>query len=140
MKKDYGDRQLMGIGIGTPGPLELPEGILRSPPNLPGWDGFDLRNAVEKTLGRPVEIESDANTAALAEMKLGAGRKHQLDSLCVLILGAGVGNGLIFRKEIWHGSTGMGGEAGHCIVRHEGGNLVVVEVQAALNNMLLRQP
>ena len=120
--KDYGLRGLAGIGIGTPGPLELPEGILRNPPNLPGWDRFNLRAAIESALRRSVEIESDANTAALAEQKLGAGRTHDIDSLCVLTLGTGVGNGLILNGEIWHGATGMGGEAGHVIVQDEGGH------------------
>jgi glucokinase len=119
--KDYGGRRLAGIGIGMPGPLELPEGILRNPPNLRGWDGFNLRHAVESALGRTVEIESDANLAALAEQKLGAGKTHGLDSLCVLTLGTGVGNGLILNGQIWHGATGMGGEAGHMIVQDEGG-------------------
>lgn len=115
--KDYGSRRLVGIGIGTPGPLELPEGILRNPPNLPGWDGFDLRQAIESTLGRSVEIESDANVAALAEQKFGAGQTHSVNSLCMLTLGTGVGNGLILNEHIWHGSTGMGGEGGHIIVQ-----------------------
>lgn len=115
--KRYSDRELAGVGMGTPGPLELPEGVLRNPPNLQGWDGFDLRGAVESSLGRSITIESDANAAALAEARLGAGRTHQVDSFCVLTLGTGVGNGLIFDDQIWHGCTGMGGEAGHIIVK-----------------------
>ena len=115
--KDYGGCRLAGIGIGTPGPLELPAGILRNPPNLPGWDGFNLRLAVEATLGRAVEIESDANVAALAEQKLGAGKAHGVDSLCVITLGTGVGTGLILNGQIWHGATGMGGEGGHMVVQ-----------------------
>jgi glucokinase len=113
----YGNRRLAGIGVGTPGPLELPQGVLRNPPNLPGWDGFDLRNVLQGSLNRSIEIESDANLAALAETRLGAGRTHNIDSLCVLTLGTGVGNGLIFNGKIWHGANGMGGEAGHIIVK-----------------------
>jgi glucokinase len=114
--KDYG-KHLAGIGIGTPGPLELPEGILRNPPNLVRWDGFGLREAVEGKLGQSVHLESDANAAALAEQKLGAGAAYGVDSLCVLTLGTGVGNGLILNGKIWHGATGMGGEGGHIIVQ-----------------------
>lgn len=113
----YGDRRLAGIGMGTPGPLELPEGILRNPPNLHGWDGFNVRAAVEAAVHFPIQVECDANAAALAEAKLGAGRTHEVDSLCVLTLGTGVGSGLIFDGTIWHGSAGMGGEAGHIIVK-----------------------
>jgi len=116
-KNHYGDRRLAGIGVGAPGPLELPSGVLRNPPNLPGWDNFDLLEALEVALDRSIDIESDANLAALAEAHLGAGRTHGIDSLCVLTLGTGVGNGLIFNGKIWHGANGMGGEAGHIIVQ-----------------------
>jgi glucokinase len=120
-QKSYDSRALAGVGIGAPGPLELPEGILRNPPNLHGWDGFDLRNAVETCLGHSVNIESDGNAAALAEARLGAGRGQKVDSLSILTLGTGVGNGLVLNGRIWHGSTGMAGEAGHSIVEAEGG-------------------
>lgn len=120
-RRRYGERTLAGIGIGVPGPLELPQGILRNPPNFPGWDGFQLRAEIESTLGRRIALESDANVAALAEYRLGAGSKYGVDDLCVLTLGTGVGNGLIFRGSIWDGFNGMGGEAGHVIVKDENG-------------------
>src|ERR1019366_746385 len=111
---------LFGIGIGSPGPLELPEGILRNPPNLPGWDGFPLRAAIESELGRTIALESDANVAALAEWRLGAGSKYGINNLCVLTLGTGVGSGLILNGAVWDGFNGMGGEAGHIIVKEAG--------------------
>ena len=114
------DGTLFGIGVGSPGPLELPDGILRNPPNLPGWDGFQLREAIESELGRTVALESDANLAALAEWRLGAGLKYGIDNLCVLTLGTGVGSGLILNGAIWDGFNGMGGEAGHIIVTEAG--------------------
>jgi glucokinase len=119
--KNYGGRRLAGIGIGCPGPLELPAGILRNPPNLPGWDGFNLREAIELGVGQPILLEGDANVAALAEQGLGAGQRHGIQSLCVLTLGTGVGNGLILDAQVWHGANGMGGEAGHLTVKDDGG-------------------
>jgi len=121
--KDHGGRRLIGIGIGSPGPMQLPEGVLHNPPNLPGWDRFDLRRTIESELGTSVQVEGDANLAALAEQKLGAGKMHGVDSLCVLTLGTGVGSGLVFDGRIWHGATGMGGEAGHVIVQNVDGAL-----------------
>lgn len=119
--RQYGGRQLAGVAIGTPGPLELPEGILRNPPNLTGWDGFNLRKAIESRLGCQVEVEGDANVAALAESAAGTGQIYGVDSLCMLTLGTGVGSGLVFSGQIWHGSTGMGGEAGHIVVHPRDG-------------------
>ena len=103
-------RELGGIGIGTPGPLELPEGVLWNPPNLPGWNGIRIRDAIEAQLGMPVFFESDANLAALAEYLEGTGKTLAQSSLCMLTLGTGVGNGIILNGEIWHGFTGMGGD------------------------------
>jgi glucokinase len=112
--------ELTGIGIGTPGPLELPAGVLHNPPNLTGWDGFELRSAIELCLGRPVILESDANAAALAEAILGLGRSMRIDSLCMLTLGTGVGNGIILNGKVWDGAAGMAGEAGHATIYPDG--------------------
>lgn len=111
---------LAGIGVGTPGPLELPAGVLHNPPNLSGWDGFDLRAAIESRLNRPFILESDANAAALAEWMLGSGRTMKADSLCMLTLGTGVGNGIILKGKVWDGATGMAGEAGHATIYPDG--------------------
>lgn len=112
--------QLVGIGVGTPGPLELPAGVLHNPPNLTGWDGFELRAAIESRLKRRILLECDANAAALAECILGLGRSMKLDSLCMLTLGTGVGNGIILNGKVWDGSAGMAGEAGHATIYPDG--------------------
>lgn len=112
--------ELAGIGVGTPGPLELPAGVLHNPPNLTGWNGFDLRSAIESRLNRPVILECDANAAALAEAILGRGRSMHIDSLCMLTLGTGVGNGIILNGKVWDGSAGMAGEAGHATIYPDG--------------------
>jgi glucokinase len=112
--------ELLGIGVGSPGPLELPSGVIRNPPNLPGWDGFQLRAAIEEAIGEPIFLESDANAAALAEFELGSARAAGIHSLCMLTLGTGVGNGIILNNRIWHGNNGMAGEAGHLAVEPDG--------------------
>ena len=115
-----GVRELEGIGVGSPGPIELPEGRLLQPPNLPGFHALELKTELEALLHLPVIIESDANAAALAEAHAGAGATYGIDSLCMLTLGTGVGNGLIFDGRIWHGFRGMAGEAGHVSVWPDG--------------------
>lgn len=109
-----------GVGIGTPGPLELPEGVMRNPPNLPGFDGFALREALAEKVAESVIIESDANLAALAEFRLGSGKTYAVPSLCMLTLGTGVGNGIILDGRILDGNNGMAGEAGHNTVIPDG--------------------
>ncbi len=112
---------LRGIGLGSPGPLELPNGRLLHLPNFPGFDGFELKQAIESELGMPVIVESDANAAALAEWQRGAGTiLGGVASLCMLTLGTGVGNGIILDRRVWHGMNGMGGEAGHLPILPDG--------------------
>jgi glucokinase len=127
---------LRGIGLGTPGPLELPAGVLHSPPNLPGWDGFALRHELQSALNREVRVESDANVAALAESVLGAGSAHSLDSLCMLTLGTGVGHAIVLSGSIMSGAHGMAGEAGHTAIWPDGlpcncGNTGCLELYAS---------
>lgn len=112
--------EIVGVGLGSPGPLELPAGRLHHPPNLPGWDGFHLLGEVQSRLHFPIAIESDANVAALAEYALGLGKLLGVDSLCMLTLGTGVGNGIILDGKLWHGAAGMGGEAGHMTIYTDG--------------------
>jgi glucokinase len=129
-------REISGIGVGSPGPLELPAGRLHHPPNLPGWDGFHLLAEIEKRMSMPIAIESDANAAALAEYTLGLGKLLNIESFCMLTLGTGVGNGIVLNGKLWHGATGMGGEAGHMTIFPDGpvcgcGNTGCLEVCAS---------
>jgi glucokinase len=114
-----GDR-VFGIGIGSPGPINLQTGVLGLLPNFPGWDNFPLRDALQHATGIPVTLESDANAAALAEWKCGSGKNTGLDSMAMITLGTGVGSGLILDGKVWHGMFGMGGEVGHATVDPSG--------------------
>jgi glucokinase len=117
----HGSRyELVGVGIGAPGPLELPSGRFHRPPNLPGFDGFPLKQEMESKLHVPVIVEKDANAAALAEWKSGVGKEMPVDSMCMLTLGTGVGAGIILNRKIWHGMNGMGGEGGHVPLVEDG--------------------
>jgi glucokinase len=112
--------ELLGVGIGAPGPLELPSGKFHRPPNLPGFDGFGLKEAMESALHVPVIVECDANAAAFAEWKSGVGKEMPVDSMCMLTLGTGVGAGIILHGKLWHGMNGMGGEGGHIPLVEDG--------------------
>ena len=109
---------LLGVGIGVPGIIDMQTGMMRESPNLPGWADYPVRAEIERRLGAPVILENDANCAAFGEKWLGAGR--QVNDLAMLTLGTGVGGGIVMGGKIWHGMTGMAGEFGHMTVEPEG--------------------
>ena len=113
-----GAGKMAGIGVGVPGIIYMETGTLRQSPNLPGWENFPVRQEIEALLGTRVWLDNDANVAALGELWLGAGKGSR--SLCMLTLGTGVGGGLVFDGEIWHGFLGMAGELGHIVVSENG--------------------
>ena len=102
------------IGIGAPGPMNLNEGCLVAPPQLPSWWGFPIRDSLAGKLGRPASLLNDANAAAFGEFWLGSGRNH--DSIVLLTLGTGVGGGVIVHGEMVNGHNSCGSECGHIIV------------------------
>ena len=70
----HADAQVSGIGICAPGPLDPQTGVILNPPNVPCWRNFPLAEAVQKAYRVPVHVDNDANAAALAEARWGAGR------------------------------------------------------------------
>jgi glucokinase len=106
------------VGIGVPGIIDIERGMLRESPNLPGWHNYPVQQEIERRLGTSITLENDANAAAFGEHWLGAGQ--MVDSLCLLTLGTGVGGGIVLENKIWHGMTGMAGEAGHINVEPDG--------------------
>ena len=109
-----GAGRLAGIGIGVPGIIDRQTGLVHESPNLPGWRDYPVRDEIERRLRTDVILENDANAAALGEKWLGIA--SQVDDMCMLTLGTGVGGGLVLQEKIWHGMTGMAGELGHTTV------------------------
>ncbi len=112
------DRALAGLGISTPGPCDPERGVVTHPPNLPGWQDVPLAARLSEALGVPAWLENDANAAAIAEHRLGAGLGSR--HLVLVILGTGIGGGLILNGRIYHGASGAGGEIGHMQLEPEG--------------------
>lgn len=107
-----------GIGIGTPGFMDIHTGLVHEAVNL-GWKQYPLREKLSKLTGLPVFVDNDANCAALGEMWKGAGAGAK-DLLC-MTLGTGVGGGVILNGQIYHGAKGTAGEIGHMSVKPEQG-------------------
>lgn len=99
------------VGIGFGGPIDWQAGRVCCSHQIPGWSGFDLREWIAQQTGAPARIDNDANTAALAEATLGAGRGR--DPVFYVTLGSGVGGGLVTQNHIYHGQLPGEAEIGH---------------------------
>jgi len=140
---DFGlkNKDILGIGLGVPGPVDIAGGIVYSLTNIPGWKNVPLRRILKKELRLPVFLDNDAKLMCLAEARLGAARRVK-DALCVT-LGTGVGGGLIFGGKIYRGANFAAGEIGHAPVNEYGprcncGGRGCLEVYVG-NRVILRQ-
>jgi glucokinase len=102
------------VGLGSPGAIDAASGKLMAPANLPGWDGFPLRDRVAACCGLPVTFVNDANAAAYGEFWVGAGREFH--SLVLFTLGTGIGCGIIVGDLAISGEHNFGAECGHIVI------------------------
>lgn len=125
---------LWGVGIGIPGPLEFSTGRPISPPIMPGWDRYPIRERFSKRFGVPVWVDNDANLMALGEYRAGALRGAP-DSVFIKV-GTGIGAGLLLGGRLHRGAMGSAGDVGHAqisdhvTVACRCGNVGCVEAQA----------
>jgi glucokinase len=110
-EKYKGTGELLGVGIGVLGIIDMQTGTVRKSANFPGWEDYPVRPEIERRLGKRVVLENDANFAALGEQWLGAARG--VPNAAVITLGTGIGGGIVLDGKIWHGTNGMAGEFGH---------------------------
>jgi glucokinase-like ROK family protein len=108
----------MGAGVGVPGPVDFNRGVSVSPPIMPGWDGYPVRDAVSRELGCPVVLDNDVNVLAVGEQHAGVAKGAQ-DFLFVKI-GTGIGCGIVIDGELYRGMNGCAGDIGHIRVEDFG--------------------
>jgi|SRR5581483_9589576 len=118
ISSQQGPGGLRGVGIGVPGFIDIEAGVVVGTANLPGFQGFPIRDEIQKALGTPIALENDANAAALGEMWMGAGK--DVKDLILITLGTGIGGGIIVDGKVLHGFLGMAGEVGHMTVFADG--------------------
>jgi glucokinase len=106
-----------GVGLGSPGTMDLKAGRLLDPPNLPGWANVPIRQQLAETLGKPTVLQNDGNAAAFGEFWAGAGR--DASSLVLFTLGTGIGGGIVDQGRIIEGRHSHGAECGHIIIQME---------------------
>ena len=108
---------VIGLGIGIPGPVNFESGIVNGAVNL-NWSGnINVREILERYVDFPVYVDNDANVAALGEKHCGAGQGA--DDVVAITLGTGLGGGMIANGELVHGHNGSGAEFGHFRVDHD---------------------
>ncbi|QAS53364.1 ROK family protein [Halobacillus litoralis] len=111
-------KEIDRIGIGAPGPLDPRKGVILSPPNLPGWEEVSIVKELEGYFSVRVQLENDANVAALAEAKFGAGKGKE--SVFYITVSTGVGGGFVFNGTVFSGAHGYAGEIGNMIINPNG--------------------
>ncbi|HEX5541488.1 MAG TPA: ROK family glucokinase [Micromonospora sp.] len=110
--------QVSAVGIGAAGWIDPNRSAVLFAPNI-AWRDEPLREYVGDAVGLPVVVENDANAAAWAEFRYGAGRDAD-DSMVMLTIGTGVGGGIILGGELLRGSHGIAGELGHLLAVENG--------------------
>ena len=106
---------LIGIGIGLPGPVEHSSGRPMRPPIMPGWDGYNVPAHVRRAFDVPVLVDNDVNIMALGEHALA---HHDVEHLLFVKVATGIGAGIISGGRLHRGAVGAAGDLGHVAAPH----------------------
>jgi len=133
--------EVLGVGLGLPGPIDVEHGIVHYLPNIPGWKEVNLKKILEKELNLPVFVDNDAKLMSLAEYKLGRGQGFK--NVICLTLGTGIGSGVIIDGRLYRGANNAAGEFGHVPINEEGprcncGGIACIEAYIG-NNRIIRE-
>lgn len=109
---------LCAIGVSCGSPLDLTNGVIKQPPNLPTWKDVPIKAILEAEFGSKCFLENDANAGALAEFRFGAALGTQ--NMIFLTMGTGLGAGLILNGGLYRGVSQLAGEIGHVRLTRSG--------------------
>lgn len=131
--------RLLGLGITTPGPIDVRRGVILNPPNFEKWSNIPIVDYFTERIHTRVLLENNANALALAEKTYGL--KGTYSSFLELVVDTGVGAGLIINNELFKGTEGFGNEIGHTTIQINGprcgcGNYGCVELYASIPNLI----
>lgn len=110
--------QLVGVGIGSPGPLSRVEKKIFQTPNLPGFEDFPIGRRMEELTGLRVELDNDAKSACYGEAKFGAAKG--LNNFILMTFGTGIGGGVFVDGKMVYGKTDGACEIGHMTLHPNG--------------------
>lgn len=111
-------RRLAALGIGVPGPVSFRDGVPVSPPIMPGWDRFPVRETLAQEYGCPVVVDNDVNIMAVGERH--AGVAPAVDDFLFVKIGTGIGCGIYLSGGVYRGTDGCAGDIGHIQVDAHG--------------------
>ncbi|MFI5834731.1 ROK family protein [Micromonospora sp. NPDC051300] len=117
-KVDGAYERLDAIGIGVPGPVSFRDGVPVSPPIMPGWDRFPVRELLTREHGCPAVVDNDVNIMAIGERH--GGVAHSVDDFLFIKIGTGIGCGIYLHGEVYRGTDGCAGDIGHIQVDPSG--------------------
>ncbi|MGR6320598.1 ROK family protein [Micromonospora soli] len=109
--RQLGVQQPLGVGVGVPGPVDFSRGILVSPPIMPGWGGYPVRDFLAQEFGCPAVMDNDVNVMALGEQHAGVAGKAE--NLLFVKIGTGIGCGIVANGDLYRGMNGCAGDMGH---------------------------
>jgi glucokinase-like ROK family protein len=111
--------QILGIGVGVPGPVDFARGVLVAPPLMPDWENYPIRDFFKETFSSAfVVVDNDVNIMALGEQR--SGDAADLDHFLVIKIGTGIGCGIMASRKIHRGGNGCAGDIGHICVDKQG--------------------
>ncbi|MER6754013.1 ROK family protein [Micromonospora echinofusca] len=110
--------RLDAVGIGVPGPVSFRDGVPVSPPIMPGWDRFPVRELLTREHGCPAVVDNDVNIMAIGERH--GGVAHSVDDFLFVKIGTGIGCGIYLSGEVYRGTDGCAGDIGHIQVDAHG--------------------
>ncbi|MDB5053660.1 MAG: hypothetical protein JWM44_1710 [Bacilli bacterium] len=113
-QNEISDKDILGIGIGGPGPLDTASGKFTCPPNLPSWSNFKVVEQFAQFFKCPIQLQNDATAAALAEKWLGAAQENR--NFIYMTISTGIGAGLFLNGALFAGSYGNAGDVGHIVI------------------------
>ncbi len=138
--KNNFSKKISGIGIGAPGVAR--NGKVYYPPNFKNWKIVDLKKEFSRKYKTKVQVDNDANCAAVAELKFGAGKRFK--NFLFLTLGTGIGGGIVIDGKLYRGEFNGAGEFGMTTINFKGpefpgGNPGAVEAYIGRNYFLKNQ-
>ncbi|MFI1194313.1 ROK family protein [Micromonospora sp. NPDC020750] len=110
--------RLHAVGVGVPGPVSFRDGVPVSPPIMPGWDRFPVRELLTREHGCPAVVDNDVNIMAIGERH--GGVAHSVDDFLFIKIGTGIGCGIYLGGGVYRGTDGCAGDIGHIQVDPHG--------------------